>query len=401
MLTALVMLLQSCWFADEKPVPENIGWVHSEQEGAKIILFDAETYEEFRRVRFTPHLVGGAHRFEIDPMGRIWSGYDQEYVGPTWTDVIRGRFRIRDEVTIRDSLGDEIALIEDPCTSPRGGIAFVAGMAFIGCEESGTRATVVAVDIETLAVVERFSMSPPEYDLLERALLFSTVEASDNAVFVSMTGKPPSDFEHDHIHGAIVSTTIAVIDPWEMQIRGYVELPPGSRVNDMQHVDGLTWLFNSYSHVTAGPERVDVHVLDPVSVEVVDSFNLPKAYPVWAFVRDRSMYVFHNANGAMGGYGNFEEPAFPLDPETDGPEISVSRIDMGTMQMEYRKFEVDTRGNQEDVFYSWIQHAAPGPAGWCVAFFGGEENGGLYCEQDDGVFRQVIQLERAVGVLFP
>ena len=69
-------------------------------------------------------------------------------------------------------------------------------------------------------------------------------------------------------------TRVLVIDPETIEMRGWLAgLEPGMRVLDVLDIGGKAWLFNSLSHLHEHAPRVDVYVLDPVTVEVGGQFQ--------------------------------------------------------------------------------------------------------------------------------
>ena len=63
--------------------------------------------------------------------------------------------------------------------------------------------------------------------------------------------------------------------------------------------------------------RTDVYVMDPNSIEIVDSFNLSRPFPTWAEYGDDSIiYIYHA----------------PTVPEMwdDGHQAGITRLDLDT-----------------------------------------------------------------------
>ena len=70
------------------------------------------------------------------------------------------------------------------------------------------------------------------------------------------------------------------IDPITLEVVGYhTSLQPGSRVQDALDVGGQAWMLNKWSHLEERPPRTDIYVLDPHTLEIANSFNLPRPYP--------------------------------------------------------------------------------------------------------------------------
>ena len=378
-----------------------VGYLRAHVDSAELLAFDADTFEVLKRVGLPKHITGGAHRFEVDAGGRIWMGFDQQYIGPSLFDLVRGRLQGRNDVLVFDSRLRQLHTFSDACWAPRGGIAFVGDKAYVGCEESGFSGRVVELDLAQPDLTNEVTVDRPG-GVDARDSLFNTVESAAGLVLVSTSGDPPSGYQSNDPTLTGVSTSINIIDPRKMEVSGYVELPPGSMVNDMEEVDGDVWLFNSYGHVTESLDRVDVHVLDAVSLELVRTVNLPKAYPVWGEVKGDTLFVFHNAVGIFGGDQGYEIPFAPLTEATDGPEIGVTVIDLPTMEMDYSRLHVDTDGLDEAVFYDNIEDAAVLDDKFCLALdLRKNRRSGLWCDDGDGVLKHRIHLYEAVGVIFP
>ena len=378
-----------------------VGYLRAHVDSAELLAFDSDTFEVLKRVGLPKHITGGAHRFEVDAEGRIWMGFDQQYIGPSLFDLVRGRLQGRNDVLVFDSRLRQLHTFSDACWAPRGGIAFVGDKAYVGCDD--VRFTIRLVELDLTkpemtrgVTVERLG------EAYAGPSRISTVESVAGKVLVSTSGDPPHDYQSKDDTLTGVSTTIDIFDPKSMQASGSIELAPGSVVYDMAEVNGKVWLFNTFGHVTESPTRVDVHILDVDLLELVDSVNLPKAYPVWGEVKGDKMYIFHNTVGRFGGYGSYEIPFAPLTEATDGPEIGVTVIDLPTMEMDYSRLHVDTDGLDEAVFYDNIEDAAVLDDKFCLALdLRKNRRSGLWCDDGDGVLKHRIHLYEAVGVIFP
>ena len=76
-LAALATGIIGCQHRD--PLPENIGHLRSAggEDGGKLIIFDADTFEIHRSEKLPKATASVSHRLEIDPSGRVWIGYSQ------------------------------------------------------------------------------------------------------------------------------------------------------------------------------------------------------------------------------------------------------------------------------------------------------------------------------------
>ena len=67
--------------ADELPTgefPKNPGYLRaSHPSSGMLTIFDADTFEVYRKVKLPPSTDDYSHRLEIDPAGRVWIGYSQ------------------------------------------------------------------------------------------------------------------------------------------------------------------------------------------------------------------------------------------------------------------------------------------------------------------------------------
>ena len=398
---AVAIALIGCSSVSDDWSSRRIGYLSSQYESARLLAFDADTFEELDRVDLPVHYSDGAHRLEVDAEGRIWIGFDQFYISPTLFDLLTGRRPRRNDVLVLDSRLRPFHTFSDVCRSPRGGIAFEGNKAYVGCDDERFTIRLVELDLTkpemTRGVtVERLG------EAYAGPSRISTVESVAGKVLVSTSGDPPHDYQSKDDTLTGVSTTIDIFDPKSMQASGSIELAPGSVVYDMAEVNGKVWLFNTFGHVTESPTRVDVHILDVDLLELVDSVNLPKAYPVWGEVKGDKMYIFHNTVGRFGGYGSYERTFAPLTEATDGPEIGFTVIDLPTMEMEYSRLHVDTDGLDEAVFYDNIEDAAVLDDKFCLALdLRKNRRSGLWCDDGDGVLKHRIHLYEAVGVIFP
>ena len=348
--------------------PANPGYLRvSDGKSSRLITFDADTFEVHRSVKFPPSYTPHSHRLEMDPQGRIWAGYIEpcpDWIGCWPWDQRRG-------VSIFSPRGGRLHSRELLCGA-QGGLAFANGYAFIGCAR-----VVEVVAVETLAVVKRIEWeAPPSDGHREGYWRMTAIEEIDGSILVIMRGPPPEGYGK-LTNSASGVASVGVIDPETLTVKGYLtSLEPGSRISDAVEVDGKAWLFNELSHVVERPPRTDVYVMDPQSLEIVDSFNLENPFPKWARRHaDGSVYIFHWVPGERLRRAGFESGITRLDPATRREEFIA----------------VPDGLSADDIH---VYRGRP-----CLAEAQGE-NRGLWCMNEDGELELQIPEKVAVGVLF-
>ena len=354
--------------------PENPGYLRATNaDFGKLVIFNADTFEIYRTVDLPKALEGKSHRIERDDKGRIWIGYSQEYTGVLpWMS--------KEEVRVFSVEGEPVHTIQvnfddEYCGPPEGGIAFSNGYAFIGCVSSGFEAKVVVVDTESMELIKTLEIERPHPEIPDFSDFFiNSVEEVAGSILVFGTGHPPLEYDAVSIHWSPV-TIVAHIDPGTLIVQDYkVELPPGSEILDVAEVGGMAWLLNSLSHIPEHPSRTDVYVMDPKTLELVDSFNLPSPFPKWGAVgTDGYVYVYHT----------------DFLPEYDpARDTGVSRIDPATREVTYARFGV---APTTDAAGFGVYKGRP-----CIV-----SDTGLHCMNYDGSLELEIEQEAAIGVLFP
>ena len=246
------------------PAPANPGYLRaSDGTSSRLIIFDANTFEVHRSVKFPPSYIHHAHSLEMDHKGRIWAGYIEpcpDWIGCWPWDQRKG-------VAIFSPVGGRLHSRDLLCGA-QGDMTFANGYAFIGCAR-----VVEVVDVETLAVVKRIEWEVPHSDRhREGYWRMTTIEEINGSILMIMRGPPPEGYGK-LTNSASGVASVGVIDPETLTVRGSLNsLEPGSRISDAVEVDGKAWLFNELSHIVERPPRMDVYVMDPQSVEIVDSF---------------------------------------------------------------------------------------------------------------------------------
>ena len=354
----------------EAGLPPNVGYLRSSHPfGSPFTVFNADTFEVYRRVELPRANIGPSHRLEFGPAGRIWLGYSHATV-----DDLKRRGGGEDRVLVFSPEGELERELDIGCTLTDTGIAFAGGYAFIGCSGTG----VVVMDAATLEVVKVFDeVHPPGEDIYEIGFFITAVEEVAGQILVIGDGWPPKGYERVTNHSAAY-TKVGVIDPETLIIRGYLTgLEPGLRVLNVLEVDGMAWLFNIFSHLEERPPRTDVYVMDPRSVEIVDQFNLEQPFPTWAEFGDEDvMFIYHGAPSSM----------------IHGVQYwrGITRLDLETRQERFT-----AAPEMVNVYGMGVYRNRP-----CLARDGNPDVGGLWCMNSDGSFERSLPQEWAVGVKF-
>ena len=374
LMVMLVMAATACSDSlDELPkgeFPTNPGYLRaSDPSSGMLTIFDADTFEVYRKVKLPPSSNDFSHRLEIDPAGRIWIGYSQIGI-----DHIR---RKRERVLVFSPSGELEHELDLGCAPLDTGIVFANGYAFVGCAGSGFYGQVIVVDLDTMEAVKTFDrIHPPGEDPVKRSFYITTVAESAGSILVVGAGHPPKEYQRLTPHYA-VSTRVAVIDPKTLTFRGYLTgFEPGMRVLSVLEVGGKAWLFNELSHLEERPARTDVYVMDPQTMEIVDRFNLENPFPNWAEHGDEgAIYIFH-------------EVSIPRLREA-GYQAGITRLDVAT--------------GVETFVPTPTMSSAPGMGVYrgrpCLARQG-KKSGGLWCLNEDGNLELKVHQEYSIGVAF-
>ena len=311
----LVVVLNGCRDGLEGPpapteFPENPGYLRAAHpRGGELIIFDADTFEIYRKVELPPSGTPDSHRLEIGPAGRIWIGFSRGGKDASPEEVNRVLVFSRD-----GGLEHELDL---GCSSPDAGIAFANGYAFVGCR-SISWSRVIVIDLSTMEPVKTFDrILPPLEDAAERGFYITAVAEVAGSILVAGWGRPPEDYQRLTNHSA-GTTAVGVIDPETLIFRGFLTgLNPGLRVLSVLEVDGNAWLFNELGHMAERLPRIDVYVMDPRAMEIVDSFNLERPFPVWAqHGDDGTIYIYHGVSRGRWRDAGYRRGLTRLDPVT-------------------------------------------------------------------------------------
>ena len=351
--------------------PPNPGYLRAASaESGNLVIFNAETFEVYRTVDLPHASVAYSHRLERDDSGRIWIGYGQ-YFNRTFP------FRPKSEVLVFSARGELDHALDTDCEPSEGGIAFANGYAFIGCDDAGSK--VVVIDANTMEIVKTIEDIRSERRA-DRSLSWHNlvgVEEVDGIVLLLGIGQAPRDYDRVTNSRSGVAV-VAMLDPQTLEISGYnTGLAPGSRILDAIEVDGLAWLLNSWSHIPERPPRTDVYVMDPRTLEVVDSFNLSHPYPLWGRVGDDGyLYIAHGTNHSAG--------------DSDR-QAGVTRIDPVTREETH--WRIDPQYSRRGIIGFDVYKGRS-----CMALPVSEAHG-LWCINEDGAIELVLKQEHPVGVL--
>jgi len=349
-------------------LPQNPGYLRATK---KLVIFDTDTFEIYRTIGLPEaSWRDTSHRLEIDDNGRIWIGYNQERPG-SWASLLG---MLKAEVLVFSAKGDLEHMVkmrdDTECLSPKGGIAFANGYAFIGCDQSHGK--VLVVNTETMDIVRTLEVERPDPEVPRLPdFHIRAVKEVAGAILVLGGGRPPVDYDRVTLSQSGVAL-VARIDPDKLTVYDYkAELPPGSKVLDTVEVNGMAWLLNSWSHIPEHPRRTDVYVMDPVTLQVVDKLNLPKPYPVWGKIgTDGYVYIYHKGDFDAGEWGG------------------VTRIDTVTRESEYTRINNPERGFSARGFGVYQGRS-------CVVL-----PSGLWCMKDNGSINLELSQESSIGVQF-
>ena len=272
-----------------------------------LTIVDTETWEIQRTVRL-PKLR--ASPMALDPQGRIWIG-----IGRT---INRGG----KEVHLYDLGGKRLKKLET-CNSPRVGVAFAAGRAFVACEENGFYGKIDVFDLQSL---ERVST----LDLQDQLLV--AIAADENYVLVSGLTDRASDYEGPDT----AVNFITLINPHSLEIKARSERLYDTGVRKILPYQGKFYLLNYESFRRPSEKENDLIIVtpgDPLKLEEqalpVDSPNMS---PNWGTIVDDKLYVLQ------------------ADPSgfNRTPELGISRLDLKTGEVENWPL-ADRQGRFKDI----------------------------------------------------
>ena len=351
------------------PLPENVGYLRSSSSNessnlSKLIIFDADTFEIYRTVSLPESIVYTVNRLAKDDYGRIWLSYYQ---------LGKKLFPISDNSPVHVFSPNGELLHEVTGCGAAVNTVFANGRAFLLC----TINQVAVIDLDTMTIVKIIDeVTPP----LERGRFFSpsTLALVDGVILVFGDAAPPETYQRVTNTSGGVAMTVA-IDPVTLEVVGYhAGLQPGSRIYDALDVGGQAWMLNKWSHMKERPPRTDIYVLDPHTLEIVHSFNLPHPYPNWGRVADDgTIYIFHIPESS-------EDYAAGLRP-------GFSRVDPETLEATFTEAIGVT-----ELAFDWGQAIDVYRGRPCVT----QIRSGLWCQNADGTMTLEIEQLGAHGILF-
>ena len=351
------------------PLPENVGYLRSSSSNessnlSKLIIFDADTFEIYRTVSLPESLAHTVNRLVKDDYGRIWLSY---YPYRSYA-----LFKSDNSPVHVFSPDGELLHEVTGCGAPVNTV-FANGRAFLLCP--GNR--VAVIDLATMTTVKIID----EIDLPVEPIRQpypSTLALVDGVILVFGDASPPETYQRVTNTSAGVAMA-AAIDPITLEVLGYhTGLQPGSRIYDALDVAGQAWMLNKWSHLKERPPRTDVYVLDPHTMAIVNSFNLPHPYPNWGRVAaDGTIYIFHIPESS-------EDYAAGLRP-------GFSRVDPETLEATF----TEALGVTELAF-DWGQAIDVYRGRPCVT----QIRSGLWCQNADGTMTLEIEQLGAHGILF-
>ena len=360
------------------PLPENVGYLRSSDNAdssnlSKLTIFNADTFEIYRTVKLPKSHTYVSNHLVHDTYGRIWISYNQEGMNI---------FSKSDDIAVLvfSPQGELLHKLVPEC-GPVMNIVFANKRAFLLCLWSGFYAQVVIIDINTMAVEKVLDeVAPPV--ILDQGISYDffahSLDLIDGVILIFGGSSPPETYESlTNIHAGIAMTV--AIDPNTLEVVGYhTSLQPGSKVEDALNVGGQAWMLNLWSHLKERPPRTDVYVLNPHTMEIVNSFNLPRPYPNWGRIAaDGTVYIFHIA--------------FTTDDYNAGLRPGFSRVNPETLEATF----IEAVGIA-DLAFDWSQAMDVYRGRPCVTQF----RSGLWCQNDDGTMTLEIAQLGAHGILF-
>ena len=343
------------------PLPENVGYLRSSSSNessnlSKLIIFDADTFEIYRTVSLPESNRYTTNRLAKDDYGRIWLSYY-----PYRSKVIFKSDNVPVHVFSPDG---ELLHKVTGCGTPVNTV-FAHDRAFLLCPGN----QVAVIDLATMTTVKIID----EIDLPVEPIRQpypSTLALVDGVILVFGDGYPPETY-NSITHTSDGVAMVAAIGPITLEVVGYnTSLQPGSRIEDALEVGGQAWMLNKWSHIEERPRRTDVYVLDPHTMEIVDSFNLPRPYPNWGHIAaDGTIYIFHTYNLRPG----------------------FSRVDPETREATFTAAE-----GVAELGFDWNQAIDVYRGRPCVT----QIRTGLWCQNADGTMTLEIEQLGAHGILF-
>lgn len=253
-----------------------------------LVAFDAKTMTIRAK---TPLPRSWAKNLARDPNGNIWIGFS-------------GNLRDSDRrVQIYSPQGQLLKTLQ-PCTDPEAGISFAAGRAFIACAENGLSGKVVAVDVNTLEIIETLTLAWSDGPLL----LIASAANEKSVVITGLTSGPEE-----------ASYSIAtLIDPQTLELQAQIPLGKNTDVWRILPHGERFYLLNAASYRQPREQANDLLLLTPGDPPSVAAAALAPS-PVWGALDGNVLYTFHN-------------PAW--NSTVTDPHRQLARLDLASQQLQ-------------------------------------------------------------------
>jgi hypothetical protein len=232
---------------------------------SKLAVADAATWTVASEAELPDSLAAAISR---DPQGRLWVGLDGTVAS------------LDNRVQVLAADGTPLEELR-PCTSPRAGISFAAGRAFVACAERGFFGSVAVVDLttlETVATIELRAAAP------DAPLMLIASAADERAVVVAGLTSGPEESSY---------TLLSVIDPQTLTLSEQIALGESTDIWRIIPHQGDFLLLNAASWRQPRAEADDVLALDLGGEPRLRPLRSAPS-PVWGAVVDGALYAYHN-----------------------------------------------------------------------------------------------------------
>jgi hypothetical protein len=271
LLLALLTILSGCatapWPAAGAPTRPLfvLAAASPDPREGRLAVADAATWTVAGEAELPESLAAAISR---DPQGRLWVGLDGTAAS------------LDNRVQIFAPDGAPLQELR-PCTSPRAGISFAAGRAFVACAERGFFGSVAVVDLatlETVATIELRAAAP------EAPLMLIASAADERAVVVAALTSGPAESSY---------TVLSVIDPQTLALQEQIELGEHTDIWRVIPHEGDFLLLNAASWRQPRAAAGDVLALDLEGEPRLKPLRSAPS-PVWGAVVDGALYAYHN-----------------------------------------------------------------------------------------------------------
>jgi hypothetical protein len=271
LLLALLALLTGC-ASVAAPAPEApsrplfvLAAASPDPQDGRLAVADAASWTVASEAELPESLAAAIGR---DPQGRLWVGLDGTAAS------LDNRVQI---------FAPDGAPLEElrPCTSPRAGISFAAGRAFVACAERGFSGSVAVIDLATLETEATIELHAAEPDA---PLMLLASAADERAIVVAGLTSGPKESSY---------TVLSVIDPQTLTLREQITLGESTDIWRIIPHQGDFLLLNAASWRQPRAEAGDVLALDLEGEPRLRPLR-SAASPVWGTVVDGALYAYHN-----------------------------------------------------------------------------------------------------------